>query len=180
MQFTSTITINFHGLNSIVCNLAWRKSGWSCQVPFFKKREGTRYTNYYFLLMVITQNIYTECNQLLELTLFPVICKVLPRQYLYLQLNMKQFVTLYTKWALFSLLSNITLPSVICCYLCHLFPLPYKPRYKKLAIFKSFKIWDRAAKQKLSLESASRVVFLHPQTSARSVQHRRRYSRQLY
>lgn len=33
-----------------------------------------------------------------------------------------------------SLLPNVTLHSMACCYLHHLFPLPSKPSYKKLAI----------------------------------------------
>lgn len=74
--------------------------------------------------------------------------------------------------------SNIPLPSIRCCYLCHLFPLPYKPRYKKLVTGKSFTF--RAVKCKLGLQRAGRSVFLPPQMSARSVQHRRRHSRQLY
>lgn len=36
-----------------------------------------------------------------------------------------------------SLLPNVTLHSNACCYLCHLFSLPFEPSYKKLAIPKA-------------------------------------------
>lgn len=80
--------------------------------------------------------------------------------------------------AIVSLPANIPLHSII-CHTCVTSSL--------CLISKDIKSWwqaralpFRAVKCKLGLGRAGRSVFLHPQTSAHPVQHRRRHSRQLY
>lgn len=96
----------------------------------------------------------------------------------YIQLNEAICAILHQRSAIVPLPSNIPLPSITCCYLCHLFPQPYSQDIKSW--WQARALPFRAAKCKLGSERAGRSVFLPPQMSALSVQHKRRHSRQLY
>lgn len=135
MQFTSSATINFHGLNSTVHNLAGGRSGWSFQVSF-KNREGVRYKNYCFLLVVMSNSQYLYWMQ--PITGVDIVLSNLQNTSRTISLHAVKYEAIcdiiHQTSTILSPLPNITLHWMACCYLCHLFPLPSKPSYKKLAI----------------------------------------------